>query len=387
MKRVQIPENIRRVLAALCAASKVIAENRSLMVLAALLLAMPLVSCDQVLGLDPVTLTTVNAYICNCTCAVPQSKPFLVSDGVCMPKFIDQNIGGRAPTQFDLDNDCAGRVQDNLNAIVEHCESAPIACSCRAQALATTFTDESCDLPCTGQDLAGDCSNFNPFATPPVKTATNFQGLLPVCVVTNSDPPDPVANPLTSNLLGRSSECDVTGNVTASRGGDSQTHSANGIVNITGSPCPGGTCQVGVSYRTDHIDDFSFSSFGGFDSVVFQNLFAIGASIPAGATVDATGNGAFQPNTTQSFGKGHRSNQILGVEVGSKNGGFTGSNGNPLAVGVDWQNHTCSLSGAIFGQIESANTNITADLAGTIVNEPPTANAGGAQTVECTSPA
>jgi hypothetical protein len=120
--------------------------------------------------------------------------------------------------------------------------------------------------------------------------------------------------------------------------------------------------------------------------VVFQDLFATGASIPAGATLDATGNGAFEPNTTQSFGQGHRSNQIFGHEVSTQDGGFIGSNGNPLAVSVDWQNHTCELSGSIFGQIESADTNITADLAGTIINEPTTANAGGPQTVECTSP-
>jgi hypothetical protein len=223
---------------------KIIAGSGGLILLAAVLLLMLLVNsgCNQILGLKPTKPFVANAYVCNCTCAVLKGNPILVSDGVYMPAFINQNTVGRAPTQFDLDNDCASRVQDNLTAIVQHCESAPMACTCKAQTLATAFIDGSCDFPCTGEDLAADCSNFNPFANPPVKTATNFPGLPPVCVVSNSDPPDPQANPLTSNILGRNSECDVAGNVTASRNGDSQTHAANGVVNITGAPCPGGTC-------------------------------------------------------------------------------------------------------------------------------------------------
>src|SRR6185369_1598355 len=49
--------------------------------------------------------------------------------------------------------------------------------------------------------------------------------------------------------------------------------------------------------------------------------------------------------------------------------------------------HTCALQGAAIGSVEDAATAVAVDLSGTIVNEPPTANAGGDATVECTSPA
>jgi len=88
------------------------------------------------------------------------------------------------------------------------------------------------------------------------------------------------------------------------------------------------------------------------------------------------------------LGQGKRSNQILGGEVSSAEAGYTGSNANPLGIGVDWQNHACEVSGTLIGTLEgTADTSVSADLKGTIENEPPSANAGGDQTVQCTSPA
>ena len=54
---------------------------------------------------------------------------------------------------------------------------------------------------------------------------------------------------------------------------------------------------------------------------------------------------------------------------------------------VDWTNHACALNGSVLGSLEDADTAVDVSLAGTIVNEPPTASAAAtARTVECTSP-
>jgi hypothetical protein len=144
-----------------------------------------------------------------------------------------------------------------------------------------------------------------------------------------------------------------------------------------------------MAYRIGQIGDFSFSALAGFPGVdlVFQHLFAEGASVPAGATLDSTGNGTFAAGTMQSYGSGRRSDQVAGIEVKGTATAFAGPNANPLAILVQWQSHVCKVSGTLLGQLGGADTSGRADLTGMIVNEPPSANAGAPQTIECTSPA
>src|SRR5262249_36791277 len=86
-------------------------------------------------------------------------------------------------------------------------------------------------------------------------------------------------------------------------------------------------------------------------------------------------------------GSGKRSNQVLGGEVSSDSAAFTGPNSAPLGILVDWTNHACALSGTALGSLEDADTAVEVNLAGTIVNEPPTAStAATPRTLECTSP-
>jgi len=176
--------------------------------------------------------------------------------------------------------------------------------------------------------------------------------------------------------------------VTVTRDGDTRTPGAGGVVEFTGASCPGGACPVGVSYRLDHVDNFSFDGFAGFASVEFKDIASAGSSVPGAALVDATGVGAFPAATLRNNGSGRRSNQVLGGEVSSDSAGYTGTNGAPLDVLVDWENHSCALSGALLGSVEDADTAVAVNLAGTILNEPPAARAGATpRTVECTSPA
>jgi hypothetical protein len=354
---------------------------------AVILLACLSSGCNQVLGLDPTHEISPNAYVCTCQCS-NIGAPFVgVSEAVCLPDNLNPNKNTITLTQVDLDHDCEGRVNENVAGIVQQCVSKILNCGCIAAPIASMLTAAECDVGCTPEDLDPSCSNFDTHVNPAVKTATNIPGQPPVCLIASSDPPNPVPDPLVAGLFGHNSKCDVSGDVTVMRGGDTETQPASGVVNLTGSPCPGGSCKVGMSYRIDHVNNFSFDSFAGFESVEFQHLFASGNSIPEGATLDSAGNGTFAVSSTQNYGTGRRSNQIAGIEVSSDESAFTGTNSQPLDVGVDWINHKCHLSGALFGQLEDADTLVTADVSGDIENEPPAANAGPAQTVECTSAA
>jgi hypothetical protein len=369
---------------------------KALMKTAKLVLVLGLSSgCNQILGLDEATEIQPNAYQVFCPCTPTGiASPINVTTAVCLPDALNPNKSqvNHQLTQQDLEDDVANRVLPNIQGFVDFCVSHVLQCTCIPSVVDLVFAADECDAPCVGEDLQSNCGNWNNLSNPPHKTATNLPGQPPVCTVATSDPPTPVPDPLAASIFGTASSCDVTGTVTISRGGDSQTQSVSGAVRISGNPCPGGSCSVGMSYRLDKIANFKFDGFGGFDAAEFMNLLASGASIPAGATLDASGNGTFAAGSTRSFGQGKRSDQacvpkVGCVEVGSSSAGFTGANGQPIGMGVDWHGHSCELSGALFGQLEDADTSATANLTGTIVNEPPTASAGPLQNVECTSAA
>src|SRR5262249_34848124 len=140
------------------------------------------------------------------------------------------------------------------------------------------------------------------------------------------------------------------------------------------------------SYRVDHVNTFEFDGFFGLASVKFQNVRALGTSVPAGATVDASGAGAFPALSTKSSGRGTRVDDDT-ISTSSTDQSYTGTNGDPVQITVDWANRSCAMSGALVGSVEDRSGTATVSLSGTIVNQPPTANAGPNQTVECTSAA
>jgi hypothetical protein len=315
-----------------------------------------------------------------------------------MPADLNPNVPadpGSAPSAADLDNDCKTRVQNNLTQMVQECGSRTATCTCEAPG-GTSFatecngncSDSGCDAQCPGEVLAQGCANLDYKAH--VKTATNVLGQPPVCLVSSSDPPVPVPDPLAAGFFGQVSRCEVSGQVTVAQGDDSQSQPGDGVVNFTGSPCPGESCQVGMDYRLDHVGTFGFDGFGGFDHADIENVSAGGATIPAGAALDASGAGVVPADAATTSGRGKRSNQICvpGVgcgEVSSDTAGYVGTNGAPINLQVDWQGHQCSLSGSVLGTIEGSDSSVGVSLAGAIVNEPPTADAGGTESVECTS--
>jgi hypothetical protein len=342
--------------------------------------------CNQVFGLNETELSPRRAYSCECSCN-GGGQTFDVNSNVCLPPELNPALNPDLPDDFqapaaDLQADCHIRVERNLERMAHQCVSNRVQCTCDAIAdLDFSFGD--CDAPCTGENLAADCSNFNPQAGN--VTATNVAGEKPVCVA-NGGGDRPAA--FASAIFGRTSECEVSGEVTVTRDDDSQTKQTTGVTSFTGAPCPGGQCAVGVSYLLDHVDSFSFSGFGGFASVEFKDIAASGASGAAAATIDQDGVGELPPTRIRNTGKGKRSNQVLGGETSSSTAAYTGSNGAPLGVVVDWTDHACALGGAVLGSVEDSDTAVEVDLAGTIVNEPPAASAAATpRTVECTSPA
>src|SRR5262245_37983206 len=343
--------------------------------------------CAQLAGIEETTCSVRHAYACKCACT-GGGETFSLNNDVCLPASLNPALNPDlppdfAPTPDDLRQDCETRVESNLEQMARQCVADRIRCSCAGIAELTPSCND-CDSPCAGEDLAADCSNFDPQVAPP--TATNVPGQPPVCI---AGPPGSATPPaFASALFGQANQCQVDGSVTVTRDGDTRTPEATGVAEFTGAPCPGGQCAVGLSYDLDHVDNFSFDGFGGFTSVEFKDITAAGTSGPETALLDPTGIGALAPSTTRNTGGGRRSNQVLGAEVSSDSADYTGTNGAPLDVRVDWANHTCALSGTVLGSIEDADTAVGVDLSGTIINEPPTASAAAsARTVECTSPA
>jgi len=343
--------------------------------------------CNEIFGLTPTELAPPDAYTCDCACN-GGGQSFDLSSNVCLPDELNRAINPNLPPDFvpaatDVQADCHVRVEQNLEQMARQCFADRIRCTCQAHADLLRAVGD-CLTHCFGEDLAADCSNLDPQNGH--VTATNVPGHAPVCLANASAAESQDA--FASAIFGRTTECQVDGGVTLTRDGDTQTRQTSGVAEFAGDPCPGGQCAVGVSYQLAHVDDFSFSDFGGFASVEIKNIAASGASDRGAALVDATGVGALLPSSLFNTGSGKRSNQVLGGEVSSDSAAFTGTNGVPLGVLVDWKNHACALSGAVVGSLEDADTAVKVNLAGTIVNEPPTASAAATpRTVECTSPA
>jgi len=172
-----------------------------------------------------------NAYACNCACAGTGGKQFTPQFTVCYPDKLNPVLGGTAPDpaslQAVLQQDCSARVEVNVDQLSKACVASAIDCLCNAVSGSSTFAFE-CNDPCQENVLATDCSNFNPFATPPVKTATNVFSKPPVCLAASSDPPTPVPDPLVAGVFGHRTRCEVTGTVTLTSGSDTQTQHASG---------------------------------------------------------------------------------------------------------------------------------------------------------------
>lgn len=313
----------------------------------------------------------------------PQELP------VCMPDYFNPNLGGTTPGDVDLQGDCSGRVGPTFEGLAQAC-GYPSQCTCSVQPESRRFSDK-CDQPCIEDPVDGDCSDFDPVGDN--ITATNAPGDAPICI-TNS--------PLASVMFGRRSECRVTGNAHVDVDGEVAEPRAHGVLYFRGEPCPGESCDVGMEYRLD-IDDVSFRSV--FGAATFTDLAGLGESPADSAIVAPNGTGRFAPGTLQLSARGQRdgearalvtsNTQSIAVEMRFGSTGPSCALNGSLLGGADPETKRCSergtpcssdtecAAGETCTEVRESPISFGLDLAGTVVNQPPTADAGADQVVEC----
>jgi hypothetical protein len=333
----------------------------------------------------------------------PQNLP------ICVPAAFNEDLGGTAPTDADLLNDCTGRVQTTLSGLARACKY-PSLCTCSVIADSGRFSG-TCDAPCTEVPLDPSCSNFDPKHGN--VTATNAPGDQPVCAANS---------PLSAEVYGRRTSCAVEGTahitVRSDDDSDSEDSHATGIVQFVGDPCAGRSCAVGMEYRLDFAN-VEVGNF--FESATFNKLAGMGDNRAGDqAMLSPNGDGTFGPQTLGASAQGRRDTDHLK--------GLVTSNGDPVDVNVGWGESlpTCSVHGTLLGNVDPeikrcdggpdagktcqsdadctpdpgctdgvckcvaagrADVTMSLDVTGTIFNQPPTANAGPDQNVECTAAA
>jgi hypothetical protein len=328
----------------------------------------------------------------------------------------DLLVGGfdASDTQTQCD-----RVATTLGGIAGAC-GYPQPCSCtvvdlkdpNGQQAPDTFPQATCDDPCT-EVLVDDpaCDNFDPnefaacvqagggIASCKVHVAaTNAAGGFPICVASGS--------PLAFHAFGERSQCEVEGSSDIEVGGRTPKGdpATAGLIEVLGEPCPGGSCKV-HPYFGLNMDDIEFEVRWA-SNPVFGDLVATGAGVEA-ETVDTNGDAVFATDAVFGTGAGRRGSDARAIDA---------ANPDPLGLSVDWSGKVCSMDGGLAATVgddgaceadptipcasdadctdvggvctlaaPSDEMVIAVELAGTLVNQPPSAAAGADQTVECTS--
>src|SRR5262249_5318934 len=139
--------------------------------------------CAHLAGIEDATCSVRHVYACKCACT-GGGQTFSLNNDVCLPESLNPALNPHLPPDFvptsdDIRQDCETRVESNLEQMARQCVADRIRCSCAGIAEPTPSCND-CDSPCAGEDLAADCSNFDPQAG--AFTATNVPGKPPVCI-------------------------------------------------------------------------------------------------------------------------------------------------------------------------------------------------------------
>jgi hypothetical protein len=306
-----------------------------------------------------------NNYECGCTC----NKVGTIDVDMCVPPLLNPNVGGSAPTDQQISDDCATRGAARADAIT----GSLISTSCTCSALDTPSThpvpwDASCDASCS--DASG------------------------VCVAGLVDPSQPTPSSLSDALFTTTSDCEVSGTLTIDVAGHTPKTQpgARGTVRIHGRKCPSGQiCQVGLSYQLA-ADDITFDSGSIFaDDPTITDLALAGASdanaVTLGPFLDGCCLGPLAAGTTISSIRGRKSGSSDAIVSVVQN------TNSVAGVIVDWENKVCELAGPLSTFAISNGNNgvgiasVDVTLTGVLVNQPPNVDPSKTKTtVECTSP-
>ena len=350
------------------------------------------------------------------------TAPLSVDVPVCAtPDIVAQNDDNGVLPQAVADADCRGRVTDNLKALGGACGYPTASCTCALvipEQGDATFDRDVCEGgSCDAVPVDATCSNFDPngfgdcirTGTPASCThfiaANSVPGGTPVCLAVDRTPG------MAARLFGNHSTCDVSGTSHIQVGDREPKHDPHttGTVDIIGDPCPGGGCAVGASIGLA-MAPITFSVHFASDPTFFDLSASGDTALTTLSGVDAV----FAEDTVRGTGNGRRGHDGLAVNA---------LNQKPLTLGIDWAAHLCDLNGNLASTVDGETpvgtcdgdhrTVCTADspdcddpggpcvfpdhddepmtvdvgLAGSLVNQPPTATAGADQTVECTSTA
>jgi hypothetical protein len=312
------------------------------------------------------------------------------------------NLNGDVePDDAQLALDCAGRVATAVSGLASACGYPPL-CNCDATG-ARKFAD-ACDSDCVANPVDPDCSDFNPPGGN--VTATNA-GTDPAVCVANS--------PLSSAMYGHRTTCEVDGFAFIEVEGELKIPAAAGVVKIQGEACPDGGCAVGLEYNVD-VDPITFGNF--LKSATFSDLGSVGKSNPGDeALLSPIGFGTYAPDAFDVSAQGSRGNDKRGLATTNDDDVnltvFFGSGGF----------HICAVRGTLVGAVSpelkrcedagptanlectddsqctddpgcsggdcncldvpDSNIEFRLDVSGPLVNQPPTADAGLDQEIQC----
>ena len=321
---------------------------------------------------------------------------------VCVLPESNPNLDGGVPTDDLLESDCEGRVQSTLEGLALAC-SYPSDCSCTLQPGSQRFSD-ACDADCDENPVEADCSDFDPAADPPILEATNADGDAPVCLV---------HSPLAQGIYGRRSACAISGAAHVEIDGESADPSASGILYFLGDPCPRPlTCDVGMEARID-IGTVTFSN--AFGSETFEELVGVGESV-APTALSMTGEGTFGAAECVVSARGRREDEaralvtanddVIHITVGFGSTGPTCALNGTLIGSADPEIKRCESAGPDADKVCTDDSQCADDegcsdgdcnclsvgsselvlglnASGPILNQPPIADAGDDQVVEC----
>ena len=353
-------------------------------------------ACEGALDAVP---PNANAYVCRCTCG--GGSGFLLGRTrdvkVCVPPALNPATGGMLATPMQLEADCSARIQANALAMAEvvsdHCSTDslfPTTCECSTLASMPAFNDANCNVPCPNMPLPLSMPSNSaiktfttvpPFSGCPARTTATP----PVCQVNDADAPTPSYQGALSSFFSSKTLGTVTdGPTLVTIGSDAPIPTRlHGDVEFTGGPCPGESCDVGLAFQLS-ADAFSQGSF--VESTDFIGLRLSGATAPRAIALDGSGAGVLPAEQVLATGQGTGVRRILGLEVGRETAAFTFTNTSPLEVNVDWSGGAFAVRDE-FAVNSEPPLGAQASFEGTLVNQPPTARAGGDRVVECTSPA
>lgn len=361
---------------------------------------------------------------------------------VCAPPELNPNVGGNNPREHlqEVEDFCNAMVAVTLSNLSQAC-GYPSSCDCHF--VTNSFRNPAtCDSECVENPVNADCGDFDPKHA--LVQATNarrcFNGAVfgeicaadtdcvadPVCAgggtCTCFSQGDPicVANlpsfALAAAVYGRRTTGEVTeGSATIKVGDEDPVSSdASGRVYFLGDPCPGDTCSAGLEYNLD-VASFEVGSF--FFSDTFSDLAGLGGNVAGGeAAISDTGDGTFAQNALAAAAQGRREDDDL-QRVSTTNGG-----GVDVNVGWGASSPTFSVDGTLAGSVDpeagkcdegpdagkfcQSDVDCTQDAAcsdgvcdcvplgeeaialsldldGDIINQPPIADAGDSQEIEC----